>query len=232
MAKKAAGSGPAVSRAGRQPEVLRLLREATTPVSIAEIASTLGVHANTVRFHLESLVSSGRVEQVPARPSRPGRPPLLYQAARRMDPAGRRSYRLLAGILADSLAALPDTGARAVEAGRASGLRLARLEEDADPSSSAAHEVVEPVGRLVSLLDELGFAPEPRIAAGQLQVGLRHCPFLELAEVRAQVVCPVHLGLMQGAMTAWNAPLTVARLDPFAEPDLCVAHLAAAGAES
>jgi predicted ArsR family transcriptional regulator len=67
---------------------------------------------------------------------------------------------------------------------------------------------------------------------GQLAVGLRHCPFLELAEVRAQVVCPIHLGLMQGAMAAWDAPVTVDRLVPFAEPDLCVAHLGAVGAAS
>jgi len=54
---------------------------------------------------------------------------------------------------------------------------------------------------------------------------LRHCPFLELAETSAQVVCPVHLGLMQGAMDAWGAPVDVDRLDAFVEPDLCLAHL-------
>jgi predicted ArsR family transcriptional regulator len=221
-------------QAGRRPEVLRLLRDARAPLGIAEIASALGVHPNTVRFHLAALVSSGRAEQVPAQHGRPGRPPLLYQAVRRMDPAGRRSYRLLAGILVDGLAALPDTGARAVEAGRVSGRRLARLADDAS-TGTAAHDTartVEPVDRLVRLLDELGFSPEPRVAAGRPQVGLRHCPFLELAEARAQVVCPVHLGLMQGAMAAWDAPLTVDRLEPFAEPDLCVAHLAAAGTGS
>ncbi|MGH3303640.1 MAG: helix-turn-helix transcriptional regulator [Streptosporangiaceae bacterium] len=236
MAGQAArDSGPAAARAGRQPEVLRMLQAARAPLSIAEIASALGVHPNTVRFHLEALVRGGRAQQAPARHSRPGRPPLLYQAVRRMDPAGPRSYRLLAGILADSLAALPEPGARAVEAGRASGRRLARLAGDGSTSGAAAPDSAhapEPVGRLVSLMDELGFAPETRVAAGQAQVLLRHCPFLELAEVKAQVVCPIHLGLMQGAMAAWEAPVTVQRLDPLAEPDLCVAHLAAAGAAS
>jgi hypothetical protein len=33
---------------------------------------------------------------------------------------------------------------------------------------------------------------------------------------------------MQGALTAMRAPVTVDRLDPFVEPDLCVAHLAPA----
>ena len=80
------------------------------------------------------------------------------------------------------------------------------------------------------MLDELGFAPERRGANGDHQIGLRHCPFLELAENRTTVVCPIHLGLMQGAMETWGAPVTVDRLEAFAEPDLCVAHLSARGA--
>ena len=67
--------------------------------------------------------------------------------------------------------------------------------------------------------------PEARMAAGQRQIGLRHCPFLELAETRSEIVCPVHLGLMQGAMEAWHSPVAVDRLEPFVEPDLCLAHL-------
>ena len=55
------------------------------------------------------------------------------------------------------------------------------------------------INRLVELLDELGFAPQRRTAHGQPQIGLRHCPFLELAQDRSAVVCPIHLGLMQGA---------------------------------
>lgn len=56
------------------------------------------------------------------------------------------------------------------------------------------------------------------------EVGLRHCPFLELAETQAGVVCPVHLGIMRGALQTWGAPVTVDRLDAFVEPDLCLAH--------
>jgi hypothetical protein len=35
----------------------------------------------------------------------------------------------------------------------------------------------------------------------------------------------MHLGLMQGAMTAMDATVSVDRLDPFVEPDLCLAHV-------
>ena len=82
----------------------------------------------------------------------------------------------------------------------------------------------------MGLLDDIGFAPELRQGGGQMHIGLRHCPFLELAETRSEIVCPVHLGLMQGAMEAWRSPVTVDRLQPFVEPDLCLAHLATVGA--
>ncbi|MGZ4289361.1 MAG: transcriptional regulator, partial [Gaiellaceae bacterium] len=44
-------------------------------------------------------------------------------------------------------------------------------------------------------------------------------------ESRTHIVCPIHLGLMQGAMAAAQSPVTVERLEPFVEPMLCVAHL-------
>jgi hypothetical protein len=75
----------------------------------------------------------------------------------------------------------------------------------------------------------VGFAPERRESDGKQHVGLRHRPFLELAETRAGVVCPIHLGLMQGALKTWQAPVAVERLDAFVEPDLCLAHLTLEG---
>jgi predicted ArsR family transcriptional regulator len=39
------------------------------------------------------------------------------------------------------------------------------------------------------------------------------------------VVCSIHLGLMQGMLAELDAPIDTDRLDPFVEPDLCVARL-------
>ena len=39
------------------------------------------------------------------------------------------------------------------------------------------------------------------------------------------MICPLHLGLMQGATTALGASTTVERLQPFAEANPCLAHL-------
>lgn len=202
--------------AGRRDEVLRILRDAAEPLGIAEIAERIAAHPNTVRFHLDKLVAAGRVERGRSDRRTPGRPAQVFRAARGMDPAGPRHYRTLAAVLARGLAAAPDARDRAVEAGRAWGLGTAD-DQGEDPRDD--------VERLTSLLDDLGFAPERRDAD---RIGLRHCPFLELAETDAQVVCQVHLGLMRGALERWRSPVTVDRLEPFAEPGLCLAVTAPA----
>ncbi|WP_308169755.1 helix-turn-helix transcriptional regulator [Acrocarpospora catenulata] len=209
-----------VPATGRRLDVLRTLKAAAEPLSIAAIADRLGVHPNTVRFHLDTLVHRGQAEQVRPGRSRPGRPPLLFQAVGGMDPAGPRHYQVLAEILTASLATSSDPVTQAIETGRAWGHRNAARDARAG----------QPVERLMALLDDLDFAPEYRDTDGQ--IGLRHCPFLELAATREQVVCPIHLGLMRGAMEAWEAPLTVERLEAFAEPDLCLVSLAPAGGAS
>lgn len=207
---------------GRRRQVLMLLRDAGDPMSIAEVAERLGIHVNTARFHLESLIGNGQVERSTADSGNPGRPPQLFRAARGMDPIGPRHFRLLAEVLAASLATDPDASGRVLQAGRLWGRHQASAVADATPRDETSAPI-EPVERLMQLLDEMGFAPTR--SPGRPQIGLRQCPFLELAVSRPDVVCPVHLGLMQGAMTSWGSPVTVDRLEPFAEPDLCLAHL-------
>ncbi|HVQ83812.1 MAG TPA: helix-turn-helix domain-containing protein, partial [Mycobacterium sp.] len=211
----------------RRREVLRLLRSSPDPMSIVAIADRLGVHPNTVRFHLDTLVADSQVEQVEQRRKGPGRPPLMLRAVRQMDRGGTRNYRILAEILITALAAERNPRAKAVAAGRAWARELDSGLESLPAGVVGAEEAID---KLVAALDELGFAPERRNSNGEQQVGLRHCPFLELAETGASVVCPMHLGLMQGALETWAAPVSVDRLDVFVEPDLCLAHITPVGA--
>ena len=201
-------------RVGRRSGVLRVLRAANAPMSIIAIADVLDVHPNTVRFHLDTLVGTGRVEQVAADHKGPGRPAMMFQSTRRMDPGGPRRYRVLAEILAAGLADDEDAEAKAQAAGRAWGRQLKPPPQILDAEESIEH--------LVDLLDDFGFAPE---RGGHQQVRLRHCPFLELVETQKAVICPIHLGIMQGALETWEAPVTVDKLEAFVEPDLCLAHL-------
>lgn len=216
------------SGAGRRAAVLGALKAASAPQTINDLATTLAVHPNTVRFHLTRLVSAGQVEQVTSAPGHPGRPAQLFAPTPGMDPAGPRAYVMLAEILVAGLAEGPDPSQRALAMGRSWGQRQAR--DRAGWSEASAVTSESSINDLVSLLDEIGFAPEIDEKPQTLSIKLRHCPFLELAQTQSAVVCPMHLGLMQGALRDWDAPLAVDRLDPFIEPDLCLAHLSPQGA--
>ena len=211
----------------RRRDILNELRSSESPMSILDIAGRLELHPNTVRFHLQALVERGRVERVEPTRGVPGRPPLMFRACSGMDPAGPRNYLLLAGALAASVGDHRGATDNSVESGRALGSRLARPLVGSKPLSN--HQATD---QLVTILGDLGFAPERRSAVKENGVGLRNCPFLELIEEHRQVICPVHLGLMQGVMSTLGATVTVQSLEPFAEPDLCMAHLGPADAAS
>jgi predicted ArsR family transcriptional regulator len=193
-------------------------------MSIAAIAEASALRPNTVRFHLGKLLSDGRIERVEPDHKGLGRPALMFRAIPRMDPRGPRHYRLLAEILVTHLAAGHDPPAQAVAAGRAWGQRMESAVSHGKPMG--ANESIE---HLVAVLDELGFSPERHQSGETQQIGLRHCPFLELAEIHRGVICAIHLGLMQGALQACEASVAVARLDAFIEPDLCLTHLTQEG---
>ncbi|MEO6887001.1 MAG: ArsR family transcriptional regulator, partial [Jatrophihabitantaceae bacterium] len=83
----------------------------------------------------------------------------------------------------------------------------------------------EATGQLVRTLDEIGFEPEAVTVMDERQILLHQCPFREAAVEHGEVICSVHLGLMQGLLTEIDAPFQAERLDAFVEPSLCVTHL-------
>jgi predicted ArsR family transcriptional regulator len=200
--------------------VMDALRQAGAPLTVYDLAQRVGLHANTIRFHLARLVEAGLVHEAPAVRSGPGRPRLVY-AVIPGEPLHHepRGYRLLAQILASYLAAsAPDGAASAILAGRQWGQFL--TERPAPFRRLDARAASE---RLVGVFAELGF--EPELADEGRRILLHRCPFREVAEQRPEIVCSVHLGLMRGALTALGAPLEATRLEPFVTPQLCVAHL-------
>lgn len=221
------GPGGGARQTPRRRAVLDVLRDSGAPLGVTEVADRMGVHPNTVRFHLDALVGQGAVERTAGEVSGPGRPPMVYAPRPGMDRGGRRGYQLLANILLSQLASTgPGAGAAATEAGR----RWGRYLVDQVPPSHRT-TAAESVERLAGLLADLGFEPAVDAGAGAApaRVQLRHCPFLELAEEYGAIVCPLHLGLMQGALAELDAPVTAARLEPFAEPDVCLVHFAPSG---
>ena len=201
--------------------VLAVLQGSSRPLGVSEVAEHVGLHANTARFHLDALVRDGVAERSSEEREQPGRPRALYTARADVARVGKRSYRLLAEILAsylDGETARPADAA--VRAGKAWGHYLA----DRPPpfrrvDANAATE------HLVTALNDIGFEPEPVATGRRRQIRLHHCPFREIAEDHRDVICSVHLGLMQGMLAEFDAPIDTERLEPFVEPNLCVAHL-------
>ncbi|HEX6197145.1 MAG TPA: helix-turn-helix domain-containing protein [Jiangellaceae bacterium] len=203
--------------------VLAVLQDAGEPVGVGAVARRVRLHPNTVRFHLDALVDAGLAERDTEEPDRPGRPRTLYSAHAGAAPAGQRSYRLLTQILAGFIAAqIPQPAQAATRAGQAWGRYLADR-----PPPFRSIDVETATEQLSRTLSAIGFASETVISGTERQIMLHHCPFREAAIEHREVVCSIHLGLMQGMLAELDAPIEADRLDPFVEPNLCIAHLAA-----
>lgn len=215
--------------------MLDVLRESATALPVSEVAEHVGLHPNTVRWHLDQLTESGRVKRSTEARMRAGRPRLLYSAvgaesehatddlssAGSLDPSEHGDsdgYRLLADILAGYIEGHePDPVAAATRAGRAWGGYLVDR-----PAPFTKLTPDQAAGRVLDLLGDLGFAPEPHTGG---DITLHACPFREVARAHPDVVCSVHLGLMQGALAELGAPAEAARLKPFTTPHTCHAAL-------
>jgi predicted ArsR family transcriptional regulator len=205
--------------------ILEVLQEAEAPLGARELGMHVGLHLNTVRSHLRVLAEAGLASARREERTRPGRPRVLYEAtAEALDAPALASYRLLAQILASSLAGLErDPSARAEEAGRAWGGHLVRKPP---PFTSTSRE--ETIDEVVRLHEEYGFRPKLRRAKRGRELVLKRCPFQEVATTYQAVICPLHLGLMRGALAELGTGVEADWLEPFAEPGACVGHLTGA----
>lgn len=225
----AVAQGTTLHRALSDPSrvrILELVRQAEAPLDARELATRVGLHVNTVRSHLRVLAEAGLVSARREERTRPGRPRVLYEAvtAEALDAPALASYRLLAQILASHLAGSErDPNARAEEAGRVWGAHLVR--KPAPFTSVSKQETLDEVARLH---EQYGFKAEFRQANSGQEIVLKRCPFQEVATTYQTVVCPVHLGLIRGALAELGTGVEADWLEPFAEPGACVGHLTGA----
>jgi len=201
--------------------VLGVLREAGEPVGVQDIATQTGLHVNTARFHLDALVDAGLVERQIEERTQPGRPRVVFTAVPATGPALQTNYRLLAEMLTGLIAnILPQSEQTALETGEGWGRYLAPR-----PAPLRRVDALEGIRRLSAVLADVGFAPAQMSDLPAPVIGLRHCPFREIAVEHPELVCSLHLGLIRGVLSEVRAPLTAERLEPFVEPSLCLAHL-------
>ena len=189
---------------------------------MAALVASTGLHANTLRDHLEALVRRGLVRRHRAEPHGRGRPAWLYAATDADEGSGRSEYAGLAATLASAINRTSATPREdAIVAGTEWGHELARdMGAPATPGDTAARRQV------VELLDRIGFAPEQGDSPSVVR--LTRCPLLEAAYQYPDVVCGVHLGIVRGALEEYGTDPAGTDLLPFSEPGACRLDLPAA----
>lgn len=213
------GDDPGLGLGATRTRVLGLLQDAATPMTAAAVAARLGLHVNTARFHLDALVGDALATREAEQRISRGRPQMLYGAAASAPAAAQRSYRFLAEVLTSLVSdTLPDPAGSAEQAGHAWGRHLT-------PPAEGELDDVGAVQGLVDTLDRVGFESHAADDDEDRRLEITHCPFLEVAAERPDVVCSVHLGMLRGAAEQMGSPVTAQRLEPLVAPGLCVAHL-------
>lgn len=201
-------------------------------VSLPEIVEQLGGHPNTARHHLGRLIEKGFVHSARLRPQGRGRPGLCYAVTALgrdalLPGAGAASghYLALAAAFAGRLAQDDDPRAQSRAVGRIWGESLVRTSNAANASNAADGSVAPADAReqVADLLDGLGFAPEPEPDTGVL--ALTRCPLLDVAREHPEVVCEVHIGLIEAAHVAYGGGQGPIELEAFARPGACILRL-------
>ena len=187
-----------------------------------EIAGQARLHPNTARFHLDALVQAGLASREQQQRGSLGRPSMAYSATGEDGPAGERRFRLLAEMVTSMIAGvMPQPSEAAAEAGREWGRYLT-----GQLLPYERLDATEAIERLRATLENIGFAPELTAEGSRYRLLMRQCPFSEVAERHQDVVCALHLGLMQGALAQMRTPVSAGRLQPFAQAWGCTAELA------
>ena len=203
--------GAHASRLGpTRAEVFGYLQGLAAAAPLGAIAEAVGIHENTARFHLEALTASGLVERHIEHREVPGRPKVLFRAARISNDA---SFESLAQVMVRHFAGgLADRSERAVVAGVAWGEQVRSELVEADPTR-------EPLDRLVDGMAWLGYEPE-LVDGPEPVLNLRPCPYASIANDDPDVVCQLHLGLMRGILGT-DQPWEVVSVEPWAGPTTC-----------
>lgn len=183
-------------------EILHLLQEQPGR-TVTELCERTGLHANTVREHLQRLVAAGHVVQEKEHRRTRGRPRVFYSAA-----------------TGEADASSPVARARVQDAARRGDLMRRVLPSSAGPlEGEAAHQLDAIVDDLV----DAGF--DPIVDEHALTIDLTPCPHATSQAGHLETLCRVHIGLMQSVLSEARGPLKVEGIAPACDPETCVVHL-------
>jgi predicted ArsR family transcriptional regulator len=184
---------------------LRYLEESEGPVRVAAIAAHLDLNHTGIRRHLAALRDAGLVVEERASSGAPGRPPLQYRPARAgtARPAGAGMYEELTVVLLD----LRTEGRSPRAAGADAGRRVVVSE---GPTTDS-------LDRLEAEMARRGFEPELRRTGSVVELVTRRCAVEAAAAADPDVVCEIHLGLIEGILEGTGGDLELraaTRRDP------------------
>ncbi len=201
--------------AGRRPagptsnkrRVLEEILGAHEPLTIAEMAETLGLHHNAIRHHLESLLDAGLVAETIERRSSRGRPRYLYSPTPDARERAVSSYERVSAMLLEVIA----EGATPAEVGERVGSKLV---ESATQLSLGDRE--RAIGALQSEMKDWGFAPKTEWNGTTCKFTLTKCPVRHMTAMDREVLCSLHVGVVSGA--AKSAGMEVNKIDICDDP--------------
>ena len=173
------------------------LARSPVPLSTADVAGSLDLHANTVRPHLERMRDVGLLSVETESRGGVGRPQHRYSLANEAPSLGLEPppMPLLARMLAGVAAAAGAAPQEAAEIGREQGRSAAAALGPGDDGDDC-------VAALAAELGRLGFDPAVADEGEAVSVAFAHCPFAELAQAHPELVCHLHRGMVEGFVEA------------------------------
>lgn len=189
--------------------IQQVIETATEPMTVEMIVEATGLHANTVRGHLDVLLAGDVISREPAESPGRGRPRWLYRAA---SPKAS-PFQFLAQALTVQLA-------RADSAEFAEG--AAERWAKAFPDLPIAFSPDEAVEETTEALNRLGFNAIASPVGDAISV--TGCPYAELVDDNP-VICDIHTALVVRLLDQTGQSVTLDSMDIWARRGMCVARL-------
>lgn len=173
--------------------------------TVDELRVATGLHANTVREHLQRLVDGGYVVTEREQRTVRGRPRVFYAAATGAD--GKTSA----------------VARRKAQQAASRGDLLRRVMPEL--GTTLDDRIIHQVDALVEDLESAGFAP--LLDEDSLTVHLSPCPHATASPAERSVACAVHRALMDGVLAAAGGPLRAECIRSSSSAEGCLVQLTA-----
>lgn len=200
------------------------------PCTVSSLAMLTGQHENTIREHLDALVEEELAIKFHESEHLRGRPAWRYRRSDEADGSRFGEYAGLAAALAGSIARTSaDPRRDAIEAGEVWGHELVRdvLSSESESQNEVTKAKPSAIrGQVIVLLKQLGFAPTHNVTITKTK--LTRCPLLDAARQHPEIICNVHLGILQQSMREFGASegsIKNLELIPFAENGSCALRM-------